>query len=205
MATVRTTAGSGNKKPATRAPAKRAAGAGPSVTVGTLEKYGKKAVSTERKVNVFTKAKLKSQPALNFIKVHAEGRPYRLSILQLGIKGSVVDDVAGVMDLPRERLIELAEFPRATILRRIKNDELLDPQSAERLLGFSRLIGQVVLIVQESGNPEGFDPGAWLSRWVDSPNPALGGVRPAEFMNRGNEGMELVSDLLAKMQSGAYA
>ena len=68
----------------------------------------------------------------------------------------------------------------------------------------ARLVGQVQQIVQESGNPEGFDAGRWVEQFLDTPHPALGGRRPADLM-RTNEGSRMVSTLVAQMQSGAYA
>lgn len=68
----------------------------------------------------------------------------------------------------------------------------------------ARLIEQVELIVQESGNPEGFDAGMWVAQFIDAPHPALGGQRPADLM-RTDEGSRMVSTLIAQMQSGAYA
>jgi hypothetical protein len=53
-------------------------------------------------------------------------------------------------------------------------------------------------------NPEGFDAAAWMSRWLNDPLPALGGMRPIDHMDT-VEGRALVSTTLAKLQSGAYA
>lgn len=67
----------------------------------------------------------------------------------------------------------------------------------------ARLIRQVEVMVAESGRPEGFDAAAWTSRWLREPVPALGGALPLDLI-RTPEGAELVSDILARMQSGAY-
>ena len=52
-------------------------------------------------------------------------------------------------------------------------------------------------------NPEGFDAAKWVAAWLDRPQPALGGKRPAELMDTA-DGRSIVSDLVARMQSGAY-
>jgi uncharacterized protein (DUF2384 family) len=62
----------------------------------------------------------------------------------------------------------------------------------------------VEAIIQESGDPEGFDAVTWLSCWLNEPVPALGGARPIELMNT-LEGQAQVSAVLARMQSGAHA
>jgi uncharacterized protein (DUF2384 family) len=66
------------------------------------------------------------------------------------------------------------------------------------------LVGQLEMIVAESGNPEGFDASEWISNWLSEPLPALGGEKPINFLDT-MEGQDLVSDALARIQSGAYA
>ena len=66
------------------------------------------------------------------------------------------------------------------------------------------LVGQVREMVAESGDPAGFDAALWLARWLQRPLPALGGRRPAEFMDTA-DGQSLVSTMVARMQTGAYA
>jgi len=58
-------------------------------------------------------------------------------------------------------------------------------------------------MVNESGNPEDFDAAVWLANWLKEPNPALGCIPPGEYMDTA-EGFNLLSDTLARMQSGAY-
>ena len=72
-----------------------------------------------------------------------------------------------------------------------------------RARGIARLIGQVQTMVSESGNPEGFNAAEWVARWIDRPLPALGGQRPAELMET-PDGQALVSNIVARMQTGAY-
>jgi hypothetical protein len=49
-----------------------------------------------------------------------------------------------------------------------------------------------------------FNAAKWLARCLDTPNPALGGKCPVEYMHL-LEGQELLSTLLDQAQSGAYA
>lgn len=65
------------------------------------------------------------------------------------------------------------------------------------------LIDQVKRMVAESGNPQGFDAAKWLGEWLDQPNSALGGEMPSMYLGTA-AGQEIVSRLLAQMQSGAY-
>ena len=86
----------------------------------------------------------------------------------------------------------------------LEQDHTLSPGESERVIGFAKLVGQLEAIIQESGNTEGFDAAAWMSRWLNEPVPALGGIRPADLMDT-LEGRDLVSTTLARLQSGAYA
>ena len=88
--------------------------------------------------------------------------------------------------------------------RRVKRKKQLQPAEGERILFVARLVGQVQNIVDVSGNPEGFDSTAWMSRWLNEPLPALGGIRPLDLLDT-MEGQALVSNAIAQIQSGAYA
>lgn len=92
----------------------------------------------------------------------------------------------------------------ATMNRRVKGKDQLQTAEDERVPGVARLVGQVRNIVEESGDPHGFDATAWMSRWLGEPLPALGGVRPLDLLDT-TEGQALVSNTLVQMQSGAYA
>ena len=109
-----------------------------------------------------------------------------------------------------ERLIALPIEPFATL-------KLMDPDQpglgakpfssdddSERALGIARLVGLVEGMVKESGDPTGFDAAQWVAQWLEEPMAALGGKRPADLMDTA-EGQAIVSNLISRMQSGAYA
>lgn len=70
-----------------------------------------------------------------------------------------------------------------------------------RLVG---LVGLVQSMVEESGEPEGFDAAQWLRRWIQIPVPALGGRTPADMLGTA-AGQEEVARLLRQAQAGVYA
>lgn len=76
--------------------------------------------------------------------------------------------------------------------------------AASDVVTVERLINIVQTMVNESGNPTGFDAAHWLEEWMGKPLPALACATPASYMATA-EGRQLVADLLAMMQSGAYA
>ena len=124
--------------------------------------------------------------------------------VKLGVPSGLVSQLAESMRVPKERLMITLGLPRATMQRKAASDSRLAPNESSRVLGMTRLIGQVQAMVNESGEPKDFDAAAWLASWLEQAIPALGGRRPAEFMDTA-EGQTLVSRLLAQAQSGAYA
>ncbi|MEO5810509.1 MAG: MbcA/ParS/Xre antitoxin family protein [Rhodanobacter sp.] len=69
---------------------------------------------------------------------------------------------------------------------------------------FDKLVRLAQKMIDESGNPEGFDASAWLANWMQRRVPALGGRTPASYMNS-TSGRKTVATLLRQMQWGAYA
>lgn len=66
------------------------------------------------------------------------------------------------------------------------------------------LVALVQRVVDESGDPAGFDASAWATAWVAEPCPALGGRCPGDYLQT-EEGQAMISRLILQMQSGAYA
>ena len=81
---------------------------------------------------------------------------------------------------------------------------MIGQDESDRILGIARLVAQVDAMMRESGKLEGFDAAKWVAAWLDRPQSALGGRRPAELMDTA-EGRDLVTDLVARIQSGAYS
>ena len=59
-------------------------------------------------------------------------------------------------------------------------------------------------MVDECGDPTGFDAQAWLDHWLVGVVPALGDRRPLDVLLEPN-GVEMVSSLLLRAQSGAFS
>ena len=92
----------------------------------------------------------------------------------------------------------------ATKKRRVKSKDRLPATGIDRVRCVARLVAQVQNIVEGSGDPQVFDATTWMSRWLNEPLPALGGVRPVDLLDT-MEGQTLVSNTLAQIQGGAYA
>lgn len=128
----------------------------------------------------------------------------RVGLIRHGVRAIEVKDMAGLMATPQERIFKILKLSTATVNRKASRDEALSPDDSERVVGMSNLIGQVQIMVEQSGRPDGFDAAKWVARWLEEPVPALDGECPASYMDT-MEGQRLVSSLLATMQSGAYA
>ncbi len=149
-------------------------------------------------------AKSTSVFATNFRQVFEADAMERVRIVKLGVPASVVEAMARRMAMPKEKLVGTLGLARATIDRKARENKPLSSDESSRVLGMARLVGQVQAMVEESGNPEGFDAAEWVARWLDEPLPALGGQRPGELMDT-PEGQGIVSQIVDRMRSGAYA
>ncbi|MFN7898820.1 MAG: antitoxin Xre/MbcA/ParS toxin-binding domain-containing protein [Synechococcaceae cyanobacterium] len=78
----------------------------------------------------------------------------------------------------------------------------LSPASVEAA-GRDRLIQQVELLLRQSGNNEPLDAAAWVDRWLQRPNHALGGAAPELYLNT-PAGQALLSNLIGAMAAGSY-
>lgn len=128
----------------------------------------------------------------------------RIEIVKSGVPANVVVDLAKTMSMSKDRLFGTLGLARATVDRKVRDNKPLSSDEGSRVLGMARLVGQVQTMIEESGNPANFNAAEWLANWLVRPLPALGGRPPAEFMDT-PDGQSLVSDLVARMQSGSYA
>lgn len=173
-----------------------------TVKAGTTTKARK--VARKSATGEFVMVKSTETSVINFAGVYRLGPTERIAIIKKGVLAGEVVKLAKTIGRPKERLFKVLGLPRATVDRKMRANQRLSVEQGERVVGFSKLVGQVQVMVEQSGDPRGFDPAKWVADWLDRPLPALGGQCPADYMDTA-EGQELVSSLLAKMQSGAYA
>lgn len=128
----------------------------------------------------------------------------RVELVKEGVPAGLLVLLSEDMAISRDKLYDTIGVARATVDRKVRERRALSQDESERTLGMARLIGQVDAIVRQSGRPDGFDAAKWVATWLDRPHPALGGKRPAQLMDT-SDGRSLVSDLIARIQSGAYA
>ena len=128
----------------------------------------------------------------------------RIAVIRQGIPASMISNLSSRMGMSKENLLSSLGLSRATISRKERDATLLSKDESERVLGVETLIGMVQNMVEQSGDPVGFDAARWLAGWLSTPLAALAGATPASYMDT-FEGQKLVAELLAMSQSGAYA
>ncbi len=141
---------------------------------------------------------------VSFVDVFHSDPLTRVKLIKAGLPALYLEQLSRAMNKPKEWLLPALGIAQATVSRKARDSKPLSSDASERALGMARLIGQVQAMVQESGNPEGFNAAQWVSQWLEEPLAALGGQRPVELLDTA-EGQAIVSNLLARMQSGAYA
>ena len=142
--------------------------------------------------------------AMDYVEFYRADPLDRIQIIKDGVPALKAKRIINDLEISSSSAFKALRVPVATINRKAKNQELLSPDESEKVLGIAKLIGQIEAMVEESGNPEGFNAPAWISRWLNEPLPAFGGTRPIELMDT-MEGQALVSRTLDQIQSGAYA
>jgi len=141
---------------------------------------------------------------MSYIGVFRAEPVQRIDMIKTGIPASEAKRILADLTVNQAAGYRALDISPATMNRKVKDKGRLSPAESERVLGVARLVGQIQAIVEESGDPEGFDAAAWLSRWLNEPLPALGGVRPLDMLDT-IEGQSLVSASLARIQGVAYA
>jgi putative toxin-antitoxin system antitoxin component (TIGR02293 family) len=149
-------------------------------------------------------SRIVSDPNDDFHKIYMYAPQERIDAIKRGVPAEAIARLSGKMNIPKEWLIGTLGLSRATLSRKERASTSLSKDESERVLGVQALIGQVEAMIRESGNPIDFDAAKWVSGWLNSPIPALGGNKPASYMDT-IEGQKLVANLLAMTQSGAYA
>ena len=154
-----------------------------------------------------TAAKAPARQASNIVdatQIYRLDPQARIAVIRQGIPAATISKLSSRMGMSKETLLASLGLSRATISRKEKDATVLSKDESERVLGVGSLIGMVQTMVEQSGDPAGFDAARWVSGWLTTPLPALAGATPASYMDT-FEGQKLVAELLSMSQSGAYA
>lgn len=122
-----------------------------------------------------------------------------------GVAGIFVKDLSRRMEIPAQRMFAILGVPKATAEKKVAAGELLSGSAGRAAVGVARLLGIANGIVSNSTAAEArdFDAAKWLGRWLETPQPALGGRRPGDLIDTPT-GFQVVARLLGAIESGAY-
>lgn len=129
----------------------------------------------------------------------------RIEAERVGVGGSLVKALAKSMGMPNVRMFEVIGVPKATAEKRVATNTPIAGAAGQSALGMVRLLGIAKDIVANSDAIEAkdFDTAKWLGRWIERPQPSLGGRKPADVLDTPT-GVEVVVKLLGALESGAY-
>lgn len=142
--------------------------------------------------------------ALPYLDIFRASPEDRIHMIRKGVLARNAKRMISDLHFDQQALLGALNLKTATVNRKAARGEALSADESERVIGIARLVGQLQAIVEESGDPDGFDAPLWLSQWLREPLPALGGIQPISLLDT-MEGQALVADTLAKVQSGAFA
>lgn len=129
----------------------------------------------------------------------------RVTAERQGVAARLVKELASEMAIPAVRMFKIIGVPKATAERKAEKNESIAGGGGQSALGVLNLLGIAQTIVAESTDEQAaqFDVAKWLGRWIEHPQPALGGRKPADLLDTPT-GIEVVARLLGSLQSGAY-
>ena len=156
-----------------------------------------------RKVTTAAALPPRLEPTPDYLGLYYASPSDTINLIKRGLAASDAAEIIERISVTKGEALRAVNIPQATMTRWVKLRGRLPPAESERVLGVGRLLGQVEAIVRESGNPDRFDASAWLTRWLSEPLSALDGARPLDMLDT-IEGQRLISEMLARMQSGAY-
>lgn len=141
-----------------------------------------------------------------YIRQVARATPLQLvEIERQGVLGSFIKDLSKRMEIPSSRIFTILGVPKATAEKKAAAGARVEGSGGQAAIGMVKLVGIAREIVANSTarGAKAFDATKWLGQWIERPQPALGGRRPAELLDTPT-GAELVARLLGSIESGAY-
>lgn len=148
----------------------------------------------------------RSQGVDAYLKQVHEATPVQMVEMErLGVAGRFITDLSKRMELPSSRVFAMLRIPPATAARKAAAGAVVDGRAGLAAIGMIKLLGIAQDIVEDSTAAEAqdFDTVKWLGQWIERPQPALGGKKPADYLDTPS-GVEMVAQLLGAMRSGAY-
>jgi len=140
--------------------------------------------------------------------VHRVARATPLQLVEIerqGVLGSFIKDLSKRMEILSSRIFAILGVPKATAEKKAAAGEKVEGRGGQAAIGMVKLLGiaQEIIANSTAGEAKTFDAAKWLGRWIERPQPALGGRKPADLLDTPT-GVEVVTRLLGSIESGAY-
>ncbi len=141
-----------------------------------------------------------------YVREVARATPLQLvEIERQGVLGSFIKDLSRRMAIPSSRIFAILGIPKATAEKKAAAGERVEGRGGQAAIGMVKLLGiaQDIAANSTASEVKTFDATKWLGQWIERPQPALGGRKPADLLDTPT-GVELVARLLGSLESGAY-
>lgn len=151
-------------------------------------------------------AYLRSKGVDAFVKRIADATPMELVETEMkGVDGMFVKDLTKRMSIPAVRMYSILGVPKATAEKKVAGREVIAGVGGRAALGLTRLlsIAEDIVANSKAAEAKGFDTAKWLGQWIERPQPALGGRKPADLIGTPT-GLAMVERVLGAIESGAY-
>lgn len=128
-----------------------------------------------------------------------------VEIERKGVPATFFKELSKTMEIPAGRIFHIVGLPKATVSRKVSSGGVIAGSGGQAAIGMAKLIAKAQEIAANSTEKDaaGFDAAKWLGKWIERPQPALGGRPPADLLDTPT-GLEIVTKLLGAMESGAY-
>lgn len=142
----------------------------------------------------------------SYVKMVSRALPAEvIEMERAGVPGVLIKELCIRINVTRQRMYEIIGAPKATIERKASANATVNGTAGQATLGVLRLLAQARGIVERSTAPEArsFDVEKWLGEWIETPQPALGGRKPADMLDTPT-GLAIVVRTLGALESGVY-
>lgn len=148
----------------------------------------------------------RSEGVKRFVRQIRNATPMQLvEVERTGVSGILLKDMARQINIPVLRLYDIVGVPKATAEKKASENEVIAGAGGQATLGMARLLGIAQAMVENSTSAQAkdFDAAQWLGRWIELPQPALGGRKPADLLDTPT-GINVVARVLGAIESGAF-
>lgn len=205
MSNVSSKAGSATKSPrqvkASRPRANRLRRSG-GTPLGSAAKQPLRSAAGERKAIVY-----QSKTGIDaYVQQIFDATPMQIvEIERKGVPGFFIKDLSRRMEIPSSRIFRILGLAKATAEKKAAAGEMIAGRGGQSAIGMVKLLGIAQRIITDStaDAAQDFDAARWLGLWIERPQPALGGRKPADLLDTPT-GVQVVARLLGSIESGAY-